>query len=126
MDDFHLVQLDKLERYTCLKESAILIPDGEEESSSDEDDDEGDDEDDDEGDEEDDEPEEEPEQGNTEADIRLTEDGVDDELNGNARLKKNTELTVFTDEVPTNNIQEPTDEEVEDPVRQSMSNQAFH
>ncbi|EKM75215.1 hypothetical protein AGABI1DRAFT_123321 [Agaricus bisporus var. burnettii JB137-S8] len=111
LDDFHLVHLDKLERYTCLKESAILIPDGEEESSSDEDDDEDDDED----EEEDDEAEEEPGQGNTEADIRLTEDGVDDELNEDTRLKKNTEMTVFIDEVPANNIQEPTDEEVEDP-----------
>ncbi|KAF9449625.1 galactose oxidase [Macrolepiota fuliginosa MF-IS2] len=51
LDDFHSLQLDKLERYTCLKDSAILIPDGEEESSSDEDDDEDDSEDDEEEDE---------------------------------------------------------------------------
>jgi hypothetical protein len=37
LDDFYSLQLDKLDRYVCLKESGIVIPD-EEETSSDEDD----------------------------------------------------------------------------------------
>lgn len=47
LDDFYSLQLDKLDRYTCLKASDITIAEGDEESSSDEDD-EDDDEDDDE------------------------------------------------------------------------------
>jgi hypothetical protein len=44
LDDFYSLQLDKLDRYTCLKESDLVISaEGEEESSSD--DDESDDED---------------------------------------------------------------------------------
>ncbi|EIM88870.1 galactose oxidase [Stereum hirsutum FP-91666 SS1] len=47
LDDFYTLQLDKLDRYVCLKESAVLIPpEGEEVSSSgddDEDDESGDD-----------------------------------------------------------------------------------
>lgn len=40
LDDFHTLQLDKLDRYVCLKESAVLIPpEGEEVSSSGDDDD---------------------------------------------------------------------------------------
>ncbi|KAG1762617.1 galactose oxidase [Suillus placidus] len=37
LDDFYLIQLDKLERYTCLKHSGIVIPAEGDESSSDED-----------------------------------------------------------------------------------------
>ncbi|KAF8056543.1 galactose oxidase [Lyophyllum atratum] len=51
LDDFYSLQLDKLERYVCLKESGVVIADGEE-SSSDDDDDDDDDEDEDEDDEE--------------------------------------------------------------------------
>ncbi|KAI0821821.1 hypothetical protein BC628DRAFT_1392327 [Trametes gibbosa] len=47
LDDFHSLQLDKLERYVCLKASEIVIAEGEEESSSDEDEDDDDDDDDD-------------------------------------------------------------------------------
>ncbi|KAI0628646.1 galactose oxidase [Trametes polyzona] len=47
LDDFHSLQLDKLDRYVCLKASEIAIADGDEESSSDEDDDEDDSDDDD-------------------------------------------------------------------------------
>ncbi|KAJ7172490.1 galactose oxidase [Mycena filopes] len=50
LDDFYLIQLDKMERYTCLKESGIVIADEDDESSSEDDDD--DDEDDDEEDDE--------------------------------------------------------------------------
>ncbi|OAX34254.1 galactose oxidase [Rhizopogon vinicolor AM-OR11-026] len=38
LDDFHSIQLDKLERYTCLKHSGIVIPAEGDESSSEEDD----------------------------------------------------------------------------------------
>lgn len=38
LDDFYAIQLDKLERYTCLKHSGIVIPAEGDESSSDEDD----------------------------------------------------------------------------------------
>ncbi|KAJ8586961.1 galactose oxidase [Rhizopogon salebrosus TDB-379] len=40
LDDFYSIQLDKLERYTCLKHSGIVIPAEGDESSNDEDDDE--------------------------------------------------------------------------------------
>lgn len=36
LDDFYSIQLDKLERYTCLKHSGIVIPEEGDESSSDE------------------------------------------------------------------------------------------
>ncbi|KDR71068.1 hypothetical protein GALMADRAFT_144144 [Galerina marginata CBS 339.88] len=39
LDDFYSLQLDKLDKYLCLKKSDVVIPDGEVESSSDEDDD---------------------------------------------------------------------------------------
>ena len=39
LDDFYALQLDKMEKYICLKKSDVVIPtEGEEESSSDEDD----------------------------------------------------------------------------------------
>lgn len=38
LDDFYSIQLEKLERYTCLKHSGIIIPAEGDESSSDEDD----------------------------------------------------------------------------------------
>ncbi|KAJ7343500.1 galactose oxidase [Mycena albidolilacea] len=52
LDDFYSIQLDKLERYTCLKESGIVIADDDDESSED---DEEEDEDEDDTDEEEDE-----------------------------------------------------------------------
>ncbi|KAF7338310.1 Galactose oxidase [Mycena venus] len=48
LDDFYSIQLDKLERYTCLKESGIVIADEDDDSSSEDDDDDEDDEDEDE------------------------------------------------------------------------------
>ncbi|KAJ7155981.1 galactose oxidase [Mycena crocata] len=45
LDDFYSIQLDKMDRFTCLKESGIVIAD-EDDSSSEDDDDEEDDEDD--------------------------------------------------------------------------------
>ena len=47
LDDFYALQLDKLEKYLCLKESDVVIPDGDVESSSDDDDDDEDEDDDD-------------------------------------------------------------------------------
>ncbi|KAF8813095.1 hypothetical protein BYT27DRAFT_7181806, partial [Phlegmacium glaucopus] len=49
LDDFYSLQLDKMDKYLCLKESDVVIPDGDVESSSDdeEDDDSNDDGDDD-------------------------------------------------------------------------------
>jgi hypothetical protein len=53
LDDFYALQLDKMEKYLCLKESDVVIPDGDVESSSnDEDKDSDDDGDDDEEEEE--------------------------------------------------------------------------
>ncbi|KAI8972871.1 galactose oxidase [Trametes punicea] len=46
LDDFYSLQLDKLDRYVCLKASEIVIAEGDEASSSDEDDDDDDDDDD--------------------------------------------------------------------------------
>lgn len=51
LDDFHSIQLDKLDKYTCLKHSGITIAEGEE-SSSDEEDEDGDEDDEDEDDDE--------------------------------------------------------------------------
>ncbi|KAF7322962.1 Galactose oxidase [Mycena chlorophos] len=50
MDDFYSIQLDKLERYTCLKKSEIIIAEQDEESSEDEDGSDEDDSDDDDSD----------------------------------------------------------------------------
>ncbi|EMD32276.1 hypothetical protein CERSUDRAFT_58809 [Gelatoporia subvermispora B] len=47
LDDFHSLQLDKLDRYVCLKHSGVVISEGDEESSSDEDEDDDDDDEDD-------------------------------------------------------------------------------
>ena len=51
LDDFYSLQLDKMERYVCLKESGVVISEGDGESSSsdDDDDDEKDDEDEEDG-----------------------------------------------------------------------------
>lgn len=43
LDDFHSLSLDKLDRFTCLKESGVQIHEGDEESSEDDDDDDDDD-----------------------------------------------------------------------------------
>jgi hypothetical protein len=43
LDDFYSIQLDKLDKCTCLKESAVIVPDVAEESSSSDDDDDDDD-----------------------------------------------------------------------------------
>ncbi|KAF8212252.1 hypothetical protein K438DRAFT_1662963 [Mycena galopus ATCC 62051] len=59
LDDFYSIQLDKLERYICLKESGIVIADENDDSSSEEEDDDEDE------DEEDDEEEDEENQDNT-------------------------------------------------------------
>ena len=55
LDDFYALQLDKLDKYLCLKESDVVIPDGDVESSSDDDDDDDDDDDEDSDDSDDDE-----------------------------------------------------------------------
>jgi hypothetical protein len=39
MDDFYSLQLDKMDAYVCLKESSVVIVDGDGESSSEDDDD---------------------------------------------------------------------------------------
>jgi hypothetical protein len=43
LDDFHSLQLDKLDRYVCLKESGVTILEGEESSSDDDEEDEDED-----------------------------------------------------------------------------------
>ncbi|KAF8815205.1 hypothetical protein BYT27DRAFT_7334057 [Phlegmacium glaucopus] len=52
LDHFYSLQLDKMDKYICLKESDVVIPDGDVESSSDGDDDDDSDDDDDDDDEE--------------------------------------------------------------------------
>ncbi|KAF8817011.1 hypothetical protein BYT27DRAFT_7325774 [Phlegmacium glaucopus] len=52
LDDLYALQLDKMDKYPCLKESDVVIPDGGVESSSDEDEDDDSDDDDDGDDEE--------------------------------------------------------------------------
>ncbi|KAK0449028.1 galactose oxidase [Desarmillaria tabescens] len=49
LDDFYSLQLDKMDRYVCLKESGVVIVEGDDESSSDSEDDDGDDDDDEDG-----------------------------------------------------------------------------
>ncbi|KAJ7685173.1 galactose oxidase [Mycena polygramma] len=71
LDDFYSIQLDKLDRYTCLKESGIVIADEDDSSSEDEDDEDDEDEDDDNGDKDEDEDEDNDEEGED------GEDGVD-------------------------------------------------
>lgn len=49
LDDFYSLQLDKLDRFVCLKESGVVIPaEGEDDSSSEDDEDDGEDSDEDE------------------------------------------------------------------------------
>jgi hypothetical protein len=67
LDDFYSLQLDKMERYVCLKESGVVISERDEESSSDDDDDDDDDKD-----------EEEEEDGEDEDDADA-DDGVGEE-----------------------------------------------
>ncbi|KAF8815218.1 hypothetical protein BYT27DRAFT_7080582, partial [Phlegmacium glaucopus] len=57
LDDFYSLQLDKMEKHICLKESDVVIPDGDVESSSEDDEDDDSDDDDDDGDDEEDEEE---------------------------------------------------------------------
>ena len=83
LDDFYALQLDKMDKYICLKKSDVVITtEGEEESSSDEDDgeDEGDeDEDDDEGASGDDgphPPKQEPAEVEAEVEVEAKEDEV--------------------------------------------------
>ncbi len=45
LDDFYSLQLDKMDRYVCLKESGVVIAEGDDESSSGSDDDDDDDDD---------------------------------------------------------------------------------
>ncbi|KAJ7709920.1 hypothetical protein B0H17DRAFT_244413 [Mycena rosella] len=53
LDDFYSIQLDKMDRYTCLKESGIVIAEEDSSSSSEDDDEDDDDEDDEDEDDED-------------------------------------------------------------------------
>lgn len=75
LDDFYALQLDKMDRYVCLKESGVVVPTtGDLESSDDEDED---DEDDDGEDDDDDDPSEEdegPETPKEEASVLVPED----------------------------------------------------
>ena len=71
MDDFYALQLDRMERYVCLKKSDVII--GADESSSDDDDD---DEDEDEDDEDEDRDEDREEGSNNDAEDEAQEDVV--------------------------------------------------
>lgn len=79
LDDFYSLQLDKMERYVCLKESGVLIAEGDESSSEDDDDDDDDDEDDDDDDQDDDEDEDNEEDGEEVGDGAEEETLVDPE-----------------------------------------------
>jgi hypothetical protein len=114
LDDFHLLQLDKLDKFTCLKESAVLIPDAEEESSSDEDEDEesgsGDDDD-------------EDDEGQSEG-VDRGEDVDEDKDDDEPKRKSKKQDQKAATEVPTVPIEdEPAEEvpETEDPVSQGSS-----
>ncbi|KAF8814969.1 hypothetical protein BYT27DRAFT_7219077 [Phlegmacium glaucopus] len=72
LDDFYALQLDKMDKYICLKESDVVIPDGDVECSSGDDDNDDDDDDDD---------EEEEERDGDDADVEHDEpDEEEDEL----------------------------------------------
>ncbi|TEB35122.1 galactose oxidase, partial [Coprinellus micaceus] len=91
LDDFYSIQLDKVDRFICLKPSDVVIPEGEESSSSEEDGDDDDDEDYDEDDNfdikyEDDE-EGEGEKVNDDSDEEDGEDGEGSEGRGKKRKK---------------------------------------
>ncbi|KAF5347577.1 hypothetical protein D9756_010671 [Leucocoprinus leucothites] len=106
LDDFYSLQLDKLDRFTCLKESGILIPDGEEESSSDDDDDEEDDDNDD---------EEEMENEGDDGDEELDEGEDEDDRKKKSHKKKikPAETESIPEAQVEEHIAEPVD--VEDP-----------
>jgi hypothetical protein len=73
LDDFYALQLDKLEKYLCLKESDVVIPDGDVESSSDDDDD------DDDGNEDSDDDDDDDEEEDDGFDVEIEHDEADEE-----------------------------------------------
>jgi len=75
LDDFYALQLDKMEKYLCLKESDVVIPDGDVESSSDDDDDDSDDE----GEDDEEEGEERDGDGGDDTDVDVEHDEADEE-----------------------------------------------
>ncbi|KAH6892783.1 hypothetical protein BKA70DRAFT_1324114 [Coprinopsis sp. MPI-PUGE-AT-0042] len=77
LDDFHSIQLDKLERFTCLRRLSFEIPTGEDEESSEDEDDEDDE---DNSDDEEDESDEEDEEEEWEGKYDTYPTGDDDEV----------------------------------------------
>ncbi|KAF9530875.1 hypothetical protein CPB83DRAFT_787413 [Crepidotus variabilis] len=77
LDDFYSIQLDKLDRFVCLKKSDVVIPEGEVESSSSSSDDEEDEDDDSEGSDEDEEQSSENE--NDQKDQEVTQSTIEGE-----------------------------------------------
>ncbi|KAG7097966.1 hypothetical protein E1B28_005276 [Marasmius oreades] len=89
LDDFYSIQLDKMDKFTCLKESGVVIEEGDDESSDDDDEEDGDDDDDDDDDDED-------------------EDGSDDESDQDEKRSRKKQLRSCKEE------QEVEEEEQED------------
>ena len=99
LDDFHSLQLDKMEKYLRLKESDVIIPDGDVESSSDdEDEDEDDDSDDDSDEEDEDEDEDEDKKDEDNPDIEYGEAGEQKNTGENA-------VEIKEEDQPTENIE---------------------
>lgn len=107
LDDFHSLQLDKLDKFVCLKESMVSIPDGEEESSSDEDDD------DEEGEDSDDDDEAEVEGSEVETEC---EEDVDDPPKAKKSKQKTKEKEVLPEVIPAQKLEKEEEVETEDPV----------
>lgn len=103
LDDFHSLQLDKLDKFACLKESMVLIPEGEEKSSSDGDDDEDEDEN------SDDDVDDEAEVEGSEVEI----EDVDELPKAKKSKQKGKEREILPEVIP---VQEFKNFEIEDPV----------
>ncbi|KAF7791713.1 hypothetical protein EIP86_002737 [Pleurotus ostreatoroseus] len=98
LDDFHSIQLDKLDRYVCLKESNVVIDAGEESSSDEEDGDESDESEDgsdDEGDDKDDDKEPEEQPATVEDQTEGKEEAVDDEQKAREKEALRAKATAF-------------------------------
>lgn len=106
LDDFHALQLDKLERFVCLKPSGIVIPKEAEESSDEEGESEG---------EESDEEEEEDEDSRRESE---SEDEKEKEKKRKGKEKKGKRREVESEEEPEGQVEARVDAKADAETRE--------
>ena len=113
LDDFYSLQLDKLDRYTCLKESGVVISAEGDDESSDEDDD-----DDEEGDDDEDDDEEEGDEGD-DAEVEVEEKAAGKRNKSKGKGKPEVQ------EEPEEEAQVEVDSETDTKVVEILSSYSF-